>query len=624
MVSTIRLTVGQAIVRFLEAQQVTRDGQTNTFFGGALGIMGHGNVGGVGQAFLEEKERMRFIQGRNEQGMGHIAVGYARLKNRMGAMVVTTSIGPGAANLVTAAGTATVNHLPVLLLPSDIFSTRRAGSVLQQIEDERSYDVSGNDSLRPVSRYWDRINRPEQLPTALLAAMETLTNPAKTGAVTLCLPQDVQAEAYDFPTSLFKERIWRIGRPRADADALAAAAEAIRASKRPFIIAGGGTVYSSASQDLTNFIEHTGIPVGSTQAAKGAVAYEHPLNVGPLGSIGLKYANQLARQADLIIGIGTRYTDFTSASNTMFQDPSVRFVNINVASFDANKEAAIAVVGDAREAIRELGRALKDWQVPSDYRRQAEEAADEARAEVVRQTQHIPGDNKLGQKEVIGIVNSFAKPQDVVVNAAGSMPSDLQKLWRPGSPLGYSVEYGYSCMGYEIPAGLGMRMAAPDREIFTFIGDASFLMYHQDVLTAIQEHEKIIIILVDNHGFGSINTLSHQVGSQGFETRFYMKNEQGLEDKDHYLPIDFPKILEGYGVPTYCPTDAEELKDAVKKAVDGETIAAIYVTVDPVVRDDSSQAWWDVATPQVAHIDSSKQAHQAYEEVRTKEQKLYL
>lgn len=621
---TITLTVGQAIVRFLEAQKVERDGKVGTFFGGALGIFGHGNVAGIGQAFLEEAGKFRFIQGRNEQGMGHIAVGYARLKNRLGAMAVTTSIGPGAANLVTAAGTATTNRLPLLLLPSDIFATRRNGSVLQQIEDERSYDISTNNALQAVSRYWDRINRPEQVATALLTAMETLTNPAATGAVTLCLPQDVQAEAYDFDKSLFRERVWRVPRSRADESSIADAAAAIRASKRPFIIAGGGAVYSDATEELTKFVDATGIPVGTTQAAKGAVAYDNQLNAGPMGSIGLRFANGLAHDADVIIGVGTRYTDFTSASNTMFQNPDVKFVNINVASFDAYKECAIPVIGDARESITELKDRLAGWHAPDEYREEAMAVADAQRIEVEHQIQHIDGTYELGQKEVIGIVNGFASKQDVVVNAAGSMPSDLQKLWKPGSPLGYSIEYGYSCMGYEIPAGLGMRIAAPDREIFTFIGDGSFLMYHQDVLTAVQEHEKIILLLLDNNGFGSINSLSLKVGSQGFETKFYERGDDGRQDPSKPLQIDFAKILEGYGVTTYSPTTADELKEALHKAVASDEITAIYIKVDPVVRDDSAGAWWEVATAQVAHIQSSIDAHKEYEAVRQRQQRLYL
>ena len=614
--NTVRLTVGQAVVRFLEVQKVERDGQVSTFFGGALGILGHGNVAGVGQALLEEIDRFRFIQGKNEQGMAHIAVGYARQMNRMGAMAVTTSIGPGAANMITAAGTATVNRLPVLLLPSDYFSTRRTGSVLQQIENEQSNDISANDSFKAVSRYWDRIDRPEQLSATLMRAMETLTNPATTGAVTLCLPQDVQAEAYDFDLDLFRERIWRIPRIRPDKDSLARAAEVIKASKRPLIIAGGGVVYSSASKALAEFAEKTGIPVGSTQAGKGALPYDHPMNSGPMGALGLRFANRLAHTADLIIGVGTRYTDFTSASNTMFQNPQVHFVNINVLSFDAHKEAAIPVIGDARETLSELQEVLGDWQVDEDYRREAMAKADEQRQAVDRMVQHIPGTEGLGQKEVIGIVNEFARPQDVVVNAAGSMPSDLQKLWNVGSPLGYSVEYGYSCMGYEIPAALGMRMADPSREIFSFIGDASFIMYHQDVLTAIQEREKIILLLLDNGGYGSIHSLSMQVGSQGFETKYYYRGDNGRQNLKEPLQIDFPKILEGYGVKTYLVEDADQLLQALQKAVASDQITAIYVRVAPVERDDAADAYWEVATPEVAHIESSIKAHQEYERIR--------
>ena len=620
----ITLTVGQAIVRFLEVQKVERDGKDNTFFGGALGIFGHGNVAGIGQALLEEVDRFRFIQGKNEQGMAHIAVGYARQMNRLGAMAVTTSIGPGAANMVTAAGTATVNRLPLLLLPSDYFSTRRTGSVLQQIENEQSNDISANDSFKAVSRYWDRIDRPEQLVPALMRAMETMTNPATTGAVTLCLPQDVQAEAYDFDEDLFRERVWRVPRVRADVDALRDATEAIRAAKRPLIIAGGGVVYSEATEALEAFAETTGIPVGTTQAGKGSIAYEHPLNSGPMGALGLSFANKLAHTADLIIGVGTRYTDFTSASNTMFQNPDVKFVNINVQSFDAHKESAIPVVADAREALKELQAELAGWSVPDEYLAEAKETAIEQRESVEELIKPIPGDHELGQKELIGIVNSFARKQDVAVNAAGSMPSDLQKLWKPGTPLGYSVEYGYSCMGYEIPAALGMRIADPNREIFTFIGDASFIMYHQDVLTAVQEHEKIILLVVDNGGYGSISSLSVKVGSQAFETKYFYRGEDGRQDTTKPLKVDFVKILEGYGVNTYTAATAAELRDALGKAMDADEITAICIETDPVVRDDTADAFWEVATPQVAHIESSIKAHQEYQKVRDKAQRLYL
>lgn len=619
---TVRLTVTQAIVKFLEAQQIERDGRTEAFFGGVLGIFGHGNCGGLGQALLEEAGNLRFIQGRNEQGMGDIAIGYAKMHNRLGAMAVTTSIGPGSANLVTAAGTATSNRLPLLLFPSDIFATRRTGSVLQQIEDERGCNSSTNDALRPVSRFWERINRPEQLANALLGAMRTLTDPANTGAVTVALPQDVQAEAYDFPTALLAPRVWHVDRIRADVAALDAAAAAIREAKKPLLIAGGGVIYSDATEELKTLVEATGIPVGVTQSGKASLPFEHELLVGAIGSSGMKFANKVGNGADLVIGVGTRYTDFTSASNTLFQNPDVRFVNLNVFPFDAQKESAVPVTGDARESLKELAEKLKGWQAPADYTAHVKEVAQAQRDEVAELVAPEPGETILSQTEVIGIVNDAAGPRDVVLNAAGSIPGDLHRLWKPGSPLGYGVEYGYSCMGYEIPAGLGMRIGDPSREVFTFIGDGSFLMYHQDVLTAIQEHEKIILLVVDNKGFGSIHSLSEAVGSQGYECTFFHRGDDGLQDPSHPLEIDFAGILRGYGVTTYSVQTADELRDALGKAKAAEEITAIYVPVDPVGRF-GSEGFWEVATPEISHIESGRKAHETYMKSR-EQQRLYV
>ncbi|MDN5977311.1 3D-(3,5/4)-trihydroxycyclohexane-1,2-dione acylhydrolase (decyclizing) [Acidipropionibacterium jensenii] len=619
---TVRLTVTQAIVKFLEVQQVERDGHSEPFFGGVLGIFGHGNCGGLGQALLEEAGKLRFIQGRNEQGMGDIAIGYAKMRNRLGAMAVTTSIGPGSANLVTAAGTATSNRLPLLLFPSDIFATRRTGSVLQQIEDERGTSTSTNDSLRSVSRFWERINRPEQLANALLGAMRTLTDPANTGAVTISLPQDVQAEAYDFPAALLAPRTWHVDRNRADVASLEAAAKAISKAEKPVIIAGGGVIYSDATEELKTFVEATGIPVGVTQSGKASLPFDHELAIGAIGSSGMKFANRVGNEADLVIGIGTRYTDFTSASNTLFQNPDATFVNINVFPFDAQKESAIPVVGDARESLKELTEKLKGWTVPADYRAHVAEVAQQQRDEVATLIAPEPGAKILSQTEVVGIVNEAAGPRDVVLNAAGSIPGDLHRLWKPGSPLGYGVEYGYSCMGYEIPAGLGMRIGDPSREIFTFIGDGSFLMYHQDVLTAIQEQEKIILLVVDNKGFGSINSLSVAVGSQGFETTFFHRGEDGRQDTSRPLEIDFAAILRGYGVTTYSVETADELREALDKAKAATEITAIYVPVDPVGRF-GSEGFWEVATPEVSHIESSQKAHEVYMKGR-EQQRLYV
>jgi len=440
---TTRLTVGQAVVRFLAAQRVERDGDEHPFFGGALGIFGHGNVAGIGQALLQYRKDFRLYQGRNEQGMVHIATGYAKMRNRLGAMAVTTSIGPGATNMVTGAATATVNRLPVLCLPSDIFASRRTGPVLQQLESSFSWDYSASDAFKAVSKYWDRINRPDQLPIALLEAMRTLTSPADTGAVTLSLPQDVQAEAWDFPDLLFRERTWHVPRARADRAALRRAAHVIAAAQRPVIIAGGGVIYSAATAELEAFAARTGIPVGVTQAGKASLPFDHPQMVNALGASGSVFANQLANQADVVIGIGTRYTDFTTASNTLFAHPDVTFVNLNVTELDAQKESGLALVGDARESLRELDELLADYTVPAAYRAEAEKAATDWRDEVDRiiEIQDAP---TLSQAEAIGIVNAVAGDHHVVVNAAGSMPGDLHRLWRPSDPKAYDLEYGNS------------------------------------------------------------------------------------------------------------------------------------------------------------------------------------
>src|SRR4051794_30367028 len=453
-----RITVGQAAVHSPAARRVEREGDTQPFFGGAIGIFGHGNVAGVGQALLQYRKDFRLYQARNEQGMVHMATGYAKMKNRLGALACSSSIGPGATNMITGAATATVNRLPVLCLPSDIFASRRTGPVLQQLESSLSWDYSANDAFKAVSKYWDRINRPDQLPTALLEGMRTLTSPADTGAVTIALPQDVQAEAWDFPTALFGERTWYVPRARADRGALRRAAQVIGAAKRPVIIAGGGVIYSAATAELADFVAKTGIPVGVTQAGKASLPYDHPQMVNALGASGSVFANALANEADVIIGIGTRYTDFTTASNTLFTHPDVQFVNINVTQLDAYKESGLAVVGDARETLVELGELLAGHSVDPAYRAEVEKAADGWRTEVDRiiEVQNAP---TLSQAEAIGLVNAAAGDKHLVVNAAGSMPGDLHRLWRPSDPKAYDLEYGNSCMGYEIGGALGAKMA---------------------------------------------------------------------------------------------------------------------------------------------------------------------
>jgi 3D-(3,5/4)-trihydroxycyclohexane-1,2-dione acylhydrolase (decyclizing) len=622
---TTRLTVAQAIVQFLKAQRVERDGVVQPFFGGAFGIFGHGNVAGIGQALLQYRDEFPYIQARNEQGGVHAAVAYAKAKNRMGAMAVTTSIGPGAANMVTGAGVATSNRLPVLLLPSDYFATRRTGSVLQQIENPATATDSTNDAFRAVSRYWDRVSRPEQLAEALLEAMRVLTSPSDTGAVTIAVPQDVQAEAYDFPTALFNERTWYIPRLRADLNQLERAAQIIRNSKKPVIIAGGGVIYSAATQELKNLVEATGIPVGLTQAGKASLDWRHPLNAGALGSSGSKFANGLAQDADVVIGIGTRYTDFTTASNTLFQNPDVKFVNINVCEFDAYKEAALGLLGDAKATLGELAEKLSGWSVPADYRKHAEQTAQEWRDEVDRlidPSQDEPG--SLSQAVALGIVNTFAKPNDVVINAAGSMPGDLHRVWRPGNPLSYGIEYGYSCMGYEVAAGVGAKLADRDREVITFIGDGTWLMLSSELLTSVQEGLKQTVLIVDNKGYGSIGALSETVGSEGFGTRFEMRNQTTHQfQQGENLPIDFMKAAEALGADVLKATTAAELKDAMTKAIASDRTTVIYTIVDAQARFGGSGAWWEVPVPEVSETPEWQEARKVYDAEQSR-QKLYL
>ena len=505
---TERLTMAQALVRFLTAQHVERDGEERPFFAGVFGIFGHGNVAGVGQALQQYADRLRYYQSRNEQAQVHTAAAYARMKNRLQTLACTSSVGPGATNMITGAAGATINRLPVLLLPGDVFATRRVGSVLQQLEAGWSLDVSVNDAFRPVSRYWDRIARPEQLVSSALEAMRVLTSQAETGAVTLALPQDVQAEAFDFPVEFLRHRVWHIPRPLPDPAALARAVELIRGSQRPLIVAGGGVIYSAATEELRAFAERTGIPVAETQAGKGALPFDHPSSLGAMGVTGTPGANLTAREADLVIGIGTRYSDFTTASRTAFQNPALRFVNLNVAELDALKHAATALVGDARATLEVLTDALREWEVAPEYRAAAARRNREWDREVERiySLGHRP---LLSQGEIVGAVDRSAGPRDVVVCAAGSLPGDLHKLWRSRDPKSYHVEYGYSCMGYEVAGGLGVKMAAPEREVYVLVGDGSWLMMSSELATAIQEGHKLLVVLIDNHGFASIGGLSN-------------------------------------------------------------------------------------------------------------------
>lgn len=611
-----RLTMAQALVAFLEQQQIERDDERHPFFAGIFGIFGHGNVAGLGQALHQHAHALRYYQTRNEQAMVHTAAAFAKHHNRMRALACTTSIGPGATNMVTGAALATVNRLPVLLLPGDIFANRSVAPVLQQLEDPRTQDISVNDCFRPVSRYWDRINRPEQLITALPEAMRVLTSPAKTGAVTLALPQDTQAEAFDYPESLFEPRVWIVPRPRADAALLRRAAAMIRASKAPLIIAGGGVHYSDATAALMQFVAQTGIPVGETQAGKGALPYNHPLNLGAVGVTGTPGANILARDADVVIAIGTRLSDFTTASKTAFQNPAVRFIAINIAEFDAAKHTALPLVADARATLEELGELLTGYDTGAEYRDLAARLNQEWDAEVER-LYHLEHGPPISQSEVIGAVNTISGPRDVVVCAAGSLPGDLHKLWRTRDPRGYHLEYGYSCMGYEIAGGLGVKMADPTREVYVMVGDGSYLMMNSEIVTAVQEGLKLTILLLDNHGYSSIGGLSASVGAQGFGTHYRYRGESGALDGD-VLPVDLAANAASLGAHVIRVRTVAEVQQALIDARGMNDTVVIAVEVDREQRVPGYESWWDVPVAEVAEIDSARAARSVYEQMRAR------
>jgi 3D-(3,5/4)-trihydroxycyclohexane-1,2-dione acylhydrolase (decyclizing) len=611
-----RLTVAQALVRFLAAQRCERDGISRPFFAGCFGIFGHGNLAGIGQALLEAELRepgaLRYYQARNEQAMVHAAAAYARMRNRLSAWACTSSVGPGATNMITGAALATINRLPVLLLPGDVFATRVAPPVLQELEYPGGYDVSVNDAFRPVSVFFDRIWRPEQLPSALLGAMRALTDPAGTGAVTLALPQDVQAEARDWPRELFAERVWHVPRPVPEPAMLARAAGVIRSATRPLIVAGGGVIYAEATAELRAFAEAAGIPVAETQAGKGALRYDHPLALGAIGSTGTAAANAMAARADVVIGIGTRYSDFTTASRTAFACPQVRFVNINVAAHDAVKLAGTALVADAREAVSALAAALAGWSTDAAYRDEARRLA-AAWDEVVGRAYALGHQPRPAQCEVIGAVNDAAGPADVVVCAAGSMPGELHRLWRTRDPKGYHVEYGYSCMGYEIAGGLGVKMAEPGREVFVMVGDGSYLMMAQELVTAVQEGIKIIVILVQNHGFASIGGLSETVGVQRFGTRYRYRDAQTGRLDGGVLPVDLAANAESLGVRVLRAETIEEFRSALAEARRQAGPVLVHIETDPMVAAPASEAWWDVPVAEVSELDSTRQARATYE-----------
>ncbi|MFE3851602.1 3D-(3,5/4)-trihydroxycyclohexane-1,2-dione acylhydrolase (decyclizing) [Streptomyces griseorubiginosus] len=614
---TTRLTVAQALVRFLAAQYTERDGVRQRLISATWGIFGHGNVAGLGQALVEYGDEMPFHQGRNEQSMVHAAVGYARQSNRLSTHAVTTSIGPGATNLVTGAALATINHLPVLLLPGDIFATRVADPVLQQLEVPYAGDISVNDSLRPVSKYFDRVTRPEALIPAALQAMRVLTDPVETGAVTLALPQDVQAEAYDWPEEFFAERTWVVRRPGADPTELAEAVRAIREAQRPLVIAGGGVHHSRAEEALEEFARATGIPVASTQAGKGSLRHDHPQDVGGVGHTGTATANELARQADLVIGVGTRYTDFTTASGTLFEQRGVRFLNLNIAPYDGHKLAGQPLVADARSGLTELTEALQlhthrvsgtyidEYSLDKERWEQRVDACFEADEPDIRPT----------QPQVLGALDALVDESDVVINAAGSLPGDLHKLWRARSRDQYHLEYGYSCMGYEIPAAIGVKMAAPERNVWALVGDGTYLMMPTEIVTAVQEGIAIKLLLIQNHGYASIGGLSETVGGERFGTAYRYQSDDGTYTGAP-LPVDLAANAASLGMRVLRAKTVRDLRAALAEARAADTPTCVYVeteTADTVSGPPPAQAWWDVPVAETATRPSAVKARELYE-----------
>ena len=619
---TQRLTMAQALIAFLKNQYIERDGQEQPFFAGCFGIFGHGNIAGIGQA-LQQMPEFRYYQGRNEQAMVHIAAAYAKTKNRLQTFACTSSVGPGATNMVTGAALATINRLPVLLLPGDIFARRNVAPVLQQLESEHTQDISVNNSFEPISRYWDRITRPEQLLTSLPTAMRVLTSPSETGAATLGLPEDVQTEAYDYPDAFFRKRVWHVPRNRPDRQALEQAASWIRESKRPLIIAGGGVIYAEATELLQRFVEQTGIPLGETMAGKGSLRYDHPLSLGAIGATGTFAANRLAKDADMVIGIGTRYSDFTTSSKTAFQNPSVRFININVAAFDAHKHLALPLVGDAKVTLEELLDLLPGYSVDASYRTQAEQLHNEWDNEVERiyNVRHTP---LPSQGELIGAVNELSEPSAIMVCAAGSLPGDLHKVWRARHPKNYHLEYGYSCMGYEIAGGLGVKMAAPEHDVYVMVGDGSYLMMNSEIVTSIQERYKVIIVLLDNSGFKSIGALSRSLGQDGFGTR-YVYPQQGQWPTDaagddvQTLPVDLAANARSLGAHVIeCETYADFVA-ALETVQTIDRTSVIYIRNDRYQAIASYEGWWDVPIAEVSTMPSVQEARAEWVTMQTQE-----
>ena len=612
--STIRLTVGQAVVRYLASQYVERDGTEQRFIAGVWGIFGHGNTAGIGQALEEYGDSLglRHYRPQNEQAMVHTAAAYAKHLNRLGTYACATSIGPGATNMVTGAALATINRLPVLLLPSDYFANHFPDPVLQQLEHPSERDASVNDAFRSVSRYFDRISRPEQIISSLPEAFRILTDPAETGAVTLSLCEDVQTEAYDYPVALFERRVWRVRRPVPEPELIAEAARLIRAARNPLIVAGGGVTYSGANAELEQLVSSTGIAVAETQASKGVLPWDHAQNLGLVGTLGTTAANRLARDADLVIAIGTRLADFPTASKTAFRNPDLKVIGINVVPMDAYKYGALPVVADARRALPALLEALSGHTVSSEYRAQVGIWKTEWDG-IVDNLRTVKEPGNLAQAEVIGMVNQAAGGRGVVICAAGSMPGDLPKLWRSNDPKSYHLEYGYSCMGYEIPAGLGVKLAEPDREVYVMIGDGTYLMMNSEIVTAVQEGLKPIVIVVDNHGYQSIHSLQRSQGTPHFGLELRFREENGRHDGP-FVPVNFALHAEAMGARAWSASTEAEFRAALEGAKRSDRIAVIHVMVDPEKRVGGFESWWDAPPAAVSNEQSVQEARARYEE----------
>lgn len=637
--STIRLTTAQALVKFLDNQYLEVDGKEHKFVEGIFTIFGHGNVVGLGQALEQDPGNLIVRQGRNEQGMTHAATAFAKQNNRQKIYACTSSVGPGAANMVTAAGTATANRIPVLLLPGDTFSTRQPDPVLQQIEQPNNLSITTNDAFKAVSKYWDRVTRPEQLMTACINAMRVLTDPAETGAVTIGLPQDVQGEAYDYPEYFFQKRVHTLDRTPVTTNKIKKVVDLIKKKKKPMLICGGGVKYSDAAVELKEFAEKFNIPFGETQAGKSAVIYDHELNLGGIGETGSLAANMIAKEADLIIGVGTRYTDFTTSSKWIFQNPDVDFLNINIANFDAYKLDGLQVVADAKVALEEITRALSEADYKSAYSDEIKEAKEKLKEEVERvysvkftgedfvpeiddhidqqslfqEFQEIT-DSCLTQTRVLGELNKLLSEEDIVVGSSGSLPGDLQRIWQPKGENTYHVEYGYSCMGYEVSGAFGAKLAEPDKEVYSFVGDGSYLMLHSELVTSIQENKKINVILLDNMGFGCINNLEMEHGMDSFGTEFRFRNEETGNLDGGLVPIDFAKSAEAYGCKTYTIRTIEELREALADAKKQETSTLLDIKVMPKTMAHKYNSWWRVGVAETSEKERIKEVRKWVEE----------